>query len=319
VIQMLCKEITSTNTDIGERIYKSSVLFEIERVDRQTALRLNTKKQQPNFPELEAFETYLITQKGISPRVARNYFYSVRKFVRWANTGNPTESEAMGYYQYLQGHGYANSTIANIVYSLNHYFQFLGKKIKLTPPKNHKRQPNFLTVEEAQDLVKVVPNLRDRAIVMTLLYSGMRVSELCNLDFDDLHLENQEIVVRDTKTYRDRKVVISEKCVIAFEEYFESLSDSDKQAVFLSRRGRRISRNQVYTLTKKYGRLAGIKKNVTPHVLRHTLATNMIAHGASIIEVKEQLGHRSLESTLQYVHLQIDHRKTLYEAHCPQF
>lgn len=123
---------------------------------------------------------------------------------------------------------------------MNHYFQFLGKKIKLTPPKQHKRQPNFLTVE-------------------------------------------------------------------------------DKQAVFLSRRGRRISRNQVYTLTKKYGQLAGIQKNVTPHVLRHTLATNMIAHGASIIEVKEQLGHRSLESTLQYVHLQIDHRKALYETHCPHF
>ena len=92
-----------------------------------------------------------------------------------------------------------------------------------------------------------------------------------------------------------------------------------EKRISLSRRGRRISRNQVYTLVKKYGRLAGIKKNVTPHVLRHALATNMIAHGASIIEVKEQLGHRSLESTLQYVHLQIDHRKTLYEAHCPQF
>jgi len=319
VITMLCKEITSTNTVIGERVFKDTDLFEIERIDRRTAFRLNAEKQEPDFPSLEAFETYLITQKGISPRVARNYFYSARKFVRWVNTGDPGEAEAMEYYQYLQKQGYANSTIANYVYALNHYFQFLGKKIKLTPPKTHKRQPTFLTVEEAQDLVKVVPNLRDRAIVMTLLYSGMRVSELCNLDCDDLHLEDQEIVVRDTKTYRDRKVVISEKCVKAFEEYFESLSDSDKQAVFLSRQGRRISRNQVYTLVKRYGRLAGIKKNVTPHVLRHTLATNMIAHGASIIEVKEQLGHRSLESTLQYVHLQIDQRRALYEAHCPQF
>ena len=316
---MFGKEITSTNTDIGERVYKDSDLFEIKRIDRQTALELTTKEQQTEFPSLEAFETYLITQKGISPRVARNYFYSVRRFVRWVNTDDPSEAEATGYYHYLQEKGYANSTIANIVYALNHYFRFMGKKIKLKPPKSHKRQPNFLTVEEAQDLVKVVPNLRDRAIVMALLYSGMRVSELCNLDFDDLHLEDQEIVVKDTKTYHDRKVVISEKCVKAFEEYFESLPNSDKQAVFLSRRGRRISRNQVYTLVKKYGRLAGIRKNVTPHVLRHTLATNLIAHGASIIEVKEQLGHRSLESTLQYVHLQIDHRKTLYEVHCPKF
>lgn len=154
---------------------------------------------------------------------------------------------------------------------------------------------------------------------MPLLYSGMRVSELCNLDFDDLHLEDQEIIVKDTKTCRDQKVVVSERCVRTFEEYFESLPDSDKHAVLLSWKRRRISRNQVYTLVKRYGRLAGIKKNVTPRVLRNILATNMIAHGVFIIEVKEQLGHRSLESTLQYVHLQIDHRKILYEAHCLQF
>jgi integrase/recombinase XerD len=72
-------------------------------------------------------------------------------------------------------------------------------------------------------------------------------------------------------------------------------------------------------MVKKYGRLAGIQKNVTPHVLRHTLATNMIAHGASVIEVKDQLGHRNIETTLKYVHLQTDHRKKLYQEHCPQF
>ena len=319
MIAMRHKEITPTNAIIGERVYKDSDLSEIERIDRLDRWVKRAEQQQPKLLPLEAFETYLITQRRISPGVAKNYFYSVRKFVRWLNTSDPGEAQAMQYYRYLQEEGYANSTIANIVYALNHYFQFLGKKIRLTPPKQHKRQPNFLTVKEAQGLVKVISNLRDRAIVTTLLYTGMRVSELCNLNFDDLHLEDQEIIVRDTKTYHDRKVVISEKCVRAFEEHLESLPDSDKQAVFLSRRGRRISRKRVYAMIKKYGQLAGIKKNVTPHVLRHTLATNMIANGASIIEVKEQLGHRSLESTLQYVHLQIDHRKALYEAHCPQF
>jgi len=106
--------------------------------------------------QLETFKTYLVTQKQISLGVARNYFYSVRKFVRWAEA-SVTEGTAMQYYQFLQAQGYANSTIANIVYALNHYFQFLGKKIRLTPPKRHKRQPNFLTVEEAQDLIRVIP------------------------------------------------------------------------------------------------------------------------------------------------------------------
>jgi site-specific recombinase XerD len=146
----------------------------------------------------------------------------------------------------------------------------------------------------------------------------MRVNELCNLNMDDLDLDRGEITIKDTKTYHDRKVIVSEKCVRALTEYLCSVP-SEKNAVFTSRKGGRISRSRVYTMVRKYGRLAGIKKNVTPHVLRHTLATNMITHGASVIEVKEQLGHRNLETTLQYIHLQIDQRKKLYQQHCPPF
>jgi len=290
---------------------------------RGDSMNSNENRENTQHTILENFKTYLIAQKQVSAGVARNYCYSVGKFLRWMDAGNPTEGRAMQYYRYLQDKGYANSTISNIVYALNHYFEFLGKKIQLTPPKQHKRQPVFLTVEEAQTLVRVIPTLRDRAIVMTLLYTGMRVNELCNLNMSDLHLDSHEILVKDTKNYHDRKVIISERCVDIFKEYLESLpdssKDSDNKAVFTSRRGRRISRNRVYVIVKKYGRLAGIAKNVTPHVLRHTLATNMITHGASMIEVKDQLGHRSLETTLQYVHLQIDHRKKLYSEHCPHF
>ena len=112
----------------------------------------------------------------------------------------------------------------------------------------------------------------------------MRVGELCNLNFEDLHLDNQEITVRDTKTYSDRKVIISKVCVTILTDYIQSVPHEEK-ALFTSQRGKRISRNRVYTLVRKYAQRAGIQKNVTPHVLRHTLATNMIAHGASVIEV----------------------------------
>ena len=285
----------------------------------------NIRQQNPNETGtkvtdlLANLETYLITEKQISPRSARDYAYSVGKFLRWADTPNPTKAQAVQYYRYLQNQGYANSTVANTVFALNHYFQFLGKKIRLKSPKKHQRQPTYLTVEEAQALIKIIPNLRDRAIVTTLLYTGMRVTELCNLNSSDLHLDRHEIVVRDTKTYHDRRVIVSEKCINVLNEYLESLSNTETEVVFISRKGGRISRGRVCALVKKYGKLAGIKKNVTPHVLRHTLATNMIAHGASAIEVKDQLGHRCLESTLRYVHLQTEHRKKLYQVHCPQF
>ncbi len=148
---------------------------------------------------LEAFKTYLITQNQVSIRTARNYAYTVGQFLRWSGA-QPTLDLAMQYFRYLQDQRYANSTIANKVYALNHYFRFLGKKIQLTPPKSHRRQPTFLTVEEAQSLTRVIPTLRDRAIVVTLLYTGMRVGELCNLNFEDLHLDSQEITVREWQT-----------------------------------------------------------------------------------------------------------------------
>jgi integrase/recombinase XerD len=268
--------------------------------------------------DLEAFKTYLITHRQVSPRVAKYYVYIIGKFLRWVHPETVSVSRAMQYYRYLQDQGYANSTVANNVFALNHYYQFLGKTIRLQPPKRHQRQPDYLTVEEAQSLLKVIPNLRDRAIVMTLLYTGTRVNELCNLNLSDLHLERNEIVIRNTKTYQDRKVIISTKYVEALREYLDS-EVSKGEAVFTSRNGKRISRSRVYAMVRMYGKLAGIQKRISPHVLRHTLATNMIAKGASVVEVKDQLGHRSIESTMRYVHLQIDHRKKLYEEHCPCF
>ena len=98
-----------------------------------------------------------------------------------------------------------------------------------------------------------------------------------------------------------------------------TIQDYEGDLVFVSRKRRRISRNKVYALVRECGRLPGIKRTVTPHVLRHTFATTMIGNGASVIEVKQLLGHRSLESTLRYVHLQTEERKRLYMAHCPQF
>lgn len=246
--------------------------------------------KESNGPDLlSTFETHLVTHEQISSRTARDYGYSVGKFLRWTNNSDPTKAQAMKYYRFLQEKGYSNSTIGNTVFALNHYFKYMGKSISLKPPKKHQRQPTYLTLDEAQALVKVTPNLRDRAIILTLLYTGMRVNELCNLDLGDLHLERQEIIVRDTKTYRDRRVVVSEKCINVLHEYLESLPDIKSGAVFTSQKGGRISRGRVCAIVKKYGKLAGIQKNVTPHVLRHTLATNMIAYGASVIEVKDGL------------------------------
>ena len=138
-------------------------------------------------------------------------------------------------------------------------------------------------------------------------------------DISDLNLDENEIMVKDTKNYDDRKVILSEKCVRVLQEYLGTVWDYEGDAVFISRKRQRISRNRVYALVREYGRLAGIQKTVTPHVLRHTFATTMIGNGASVIEVKQQLGHRSLESTLRYVHLQTEERKKLYMAHCPKF
>jgi integrase/recombinase XerD len=157
---------------------------------------------------------------------------------------NPGKKDAVKYYDALLKERKKASTIGNILHALKHYYSFIGKELDLKPPKQRVKQVDFLTFMEAKSLVYKIDNYRDYAMVLVMLYGGLRVSEVCNLDKEDIDFEEFTIAVRNTKNRIDRTVVVTEKCINAIERYLETRDDTEKP-LFMSRKKRRISRNQV--------------------------------------------------------------------------
>ena len=276
---------------------------------------------------LEDFSLHLRVEKRISESITRCYCYSVAKFLRWTGTLNPERKDAVRYYDKMLKEGKKASTIANVIFALKHYYDFIGKVLDLKPPKRTVKQIDFLTVIEAKSLLHKVDNFRDHAMIMTMLYGGLRVSELCNLDREDLDSEEFTITVRNTKNRVDRTVMVTEKCVMAIEQYLETRSDSEK-SLFVSRKGRRISRSQVARLVKKYALMAKlrvyeengvVRTRVSPHTLRHTAATNLIANDCDVTVVQQHLGHKDIQSTMKYVHVAKSTYGELYRKHVPKY
>ncbi|MBU7027115.1 MAG: tyrosine-type recombinase/integrase [Theionarchaea archaeon] len=276
---------------------------------------------------LEDFSLYLRVEKRISEGVARNYCYSVRKFLRWTDTLNPEKKDAVKYYDTLLKERKKASTVGNILFALKHYYSFIGKELNLKPPKQQVKQVDYLTFMEAKSLVYKIDNYRDYAMVLVMLYGGLRVSEVCNLDREDIDFEEFTITVRNTKNRIDRTVAVTEKCVRAIERYIETRDDTEKP-LFLSRKKMRISRNQVSRLVKKYAIMADLrtykengkmKTKVGPHMLRHTAATNLIASDCDVVVVQQHLGHKDIKSTLRYVHVAKGMYGDLYRKHVPNY
>ncbi len=210
---------------------------------------------------------------------------------------------------------YSKNSLYLAVKAIKAYFKYKGLDTAstLTAPKRPRQMPKYLTEEEVKRLLDAAKdNPRDFAILSLLVYSGIRVSELCNLRLEDIDFTERIVYVRSGKGDKDRIVVISPAAVNALEEYLSSRTD-DMEYLFASRKSPQITRVQVFRIVRKYARLAGIRKNVTPHVLRHTLATTMLRRGVDIRYIQQFLGHSSVATTQIYTHVDDEMLKSVYD------
>ncbi len=174
-------------------------------------------------------------------------------------------------------------------------------------PKIPKSLPKYLTEAEF-DRVKIVSeNLttRDRALILLLFSSGCRSLEISNLSIQDVNLNSRTIVVIG-KGARIRKAHFSEECALVLKEYLDSRIYEGKDPLFLDNSENRLKTSGIYYITKKIGKLAGIKHTLHPHCCRHTFSTNMLARGASLELIADELGHVNLNTTRIYARILTD-------------
>ena len=164
--------------------------------------------------------------------------------------------------------------------------------------------------------------LRDRAIIELLYSSGLRVSELVNLNRDSINLERREFMVRG-KGSKDRPIFVSKSAADRLQDYLDARTDSlpalflnnsrNTQAVDTSGNYRRMTARSVERIVEKYARLAGITKHVSPHTLRHSFATDLLMNGADLRSVQTMLGHADISTTQIYTHVTDAHLKEIHE------
>lgn len=197
---------------------------------------------------------------------------------------------------------------------------------KIILPKVSRKQVTFLHYDEVTRLIEQIDcsaeiGLRDRAIIELLFSSGLRVSELVNLNRDHINTTRREFMVRG-KGQKDRPVFISKSAAQHTEEYLDTrldnlpplfLSYSRNNISSMTGDYRRLSARSIQRMLSKYARLAGITKHVSPHTMRHSFATDLLMNGADIRSVQSMLGHSSIATTQVYTHVTDQHLRETYE------
>ena len=285
---------------------------------------------------------HLEVEGGRSAKTAENYKLYLERFVEFTDdiVVSKITSEVVRKYR-LWLNRYKNNNedeLATItqgyhLIALRGFLSYLSKRdiTSLSPerivlPKIARKQVTFLHFDEVQRLLEQIDlgsesGLRDRAIIELLFSSGLRVSELVNLNRDHVNTKRREFMVRG-KGQKDRPVFIGEASALRVEDYLAARLDN-LPPLFLSYSRnnlssttgdyRRLTARSIQRLITKYARLAGITKHVSPHTMRHSFATDLLMNGADIRSVQSMLGHSSISTTQVYTHVTDQHLREIYE------
>jgi integrase/recombinase XerD len=248
------------------------------------------------------------------------------------------QKQVFEYILHLKGQSYAEATVARKVAAVKSFFSFLQAegKVKVNPtetlasPKVGKSLPKPLTVQEIDELLEQpmrrnTPEAkRDRAMLELMYATGLRVTELVSLDVQDCQLEGDKPYVRLVgKGNRERQIPLLEQPVQEVTEYIRFarprlVGERDETALFVNRRGERLTRQGFWLILKGYATEANIVGRVTPHTLRHSFATHMLRGGMDIHKVQELLGHANISTTQVYTQVSREHIREAYEKAHPR-
>ncbi len=283
-------------------------------------------------PELVKYlEEYLYTEYSSSVNTRDSYQYDLISLARFYKNRNILYLNKEDIQEYLRKCDKKAKTKAHYLTSINNFYKYLvnNNKLKINPcenikmPKLEKKLPVYLTYEEVDNLLNISTSTaydkRNKAMLEVLYASGVRISELCNLTMSNLFLDDNMIKVFG-KGSKERIIPINDiakKYLLDYLEYGrgELLGTKDSEYVFISSRHTKITRQAFFKFLKKLCEEKGIKKNISPHILRHSFATHLLNNGADLRVVQELLGHSDIVTTQIYTHLTNKKLEHEYEKH----
>ncbi len=299
---------------------------------------------------IQEYIDYLGVERGLASNPLESYGRDIKQFLRYLKALNgedpdecdngflieeATRATVVTYVVWMRERGMAASTIARRLAALRSFYNFMVQEdyMPRNPardvdvPKPDKRLPVVLTVEEVERLLRQPEDgdligMRDRAILELLYATGIRVSELVDLDLEHISTSRRQLRCIG-KGDKERIVPMGSISAQAVRRYLSAgrpqlIRDPRETSLFVNNHGRRLTRQGVWKIVKRHGRRARIGKTITPHTLRHSFATHLLENGADLRSVQEMLGHADISTTQIYTHLTGGHLKDVYSRAHPR-
>lgn len=320
MVEILIDQITEIckcqeNKDIKERLHDLLSQYEIKKK--------TTGKTHPDI--LQKIEIFILSKKmeGLSAKTLKNYRRTIQSFGAYTKKPvNQITSDDIR--KWLSSFDEIKmSTIRYNISVLRSFYNFLvveelvsldpTRKIKTPKIKQHIPKP--LTIEELEILREGCVTLRDKALLEIFYATGCRLDEIHKLDLTDVNWQSRSLLVTG-KGNKERIVFFNPRAGHVLKKYLNNRNDNAK-SLFITERGipRRLSQRSIHVVIKKIAQRAGLKKNIHPHIFRHTMATAMLDHGARLEDVQALLGHSSPNTTQIYARVSLERKKQAYNQH----
>lgn len=294
---------------------------------------------------LGEFLVFLAVEKGASANTIAAYKNDLQQLADFIGSRasidgwqSLSRSDIQDFILDLKERGYTETSVARKVAAVRSFFAFLAAEGSITAnpteglssPRVGKTLPKAISPNEVDELLeqparRSTPEAkRDRAMLELLYATGMRVTELVSLDMENLNLDPRSPFVRCIgKGAKERSIPIHDHALEALNGYLEDgrpmmVRNHDEPALFVNRRGERLTRQGFWLILKGYAKSANLGPGVTPHTLRHSFATHMLRGGMPLRNVQEMLGHANISTTQVYTHLTSDHLREVYERAHPR-
>ena len=289
--------------------------------------------------KIKLFLEFLQKDKKLSNNTLQSYKRDITQYESYINEENlqylkVTKEDIKNYLENLKNIGKKTSTISRNLASIRSFYQYLvrTKKIKEDPtegiqsPKVEKRVPSVLSSKEVELLLEQpkavdLKGIRDKAMLEFAYATGMRVTEIINLNLEDVNLK--EGYVSCTNANKQRNIPLGAISINALKEYIKKarpylIKSEDEKSLFVNINGKRLTRQGFWKIVKFYKEQAHITKDITPHILRHSFATHLLQNGADLKAIQTMLGHSDISSTQVYTQFQDSGLKDMYRRTHPR-
>ena len=290
---------------------------------------------------IQAYENYLTKVKMASANTVCSYIRDIRQYAEWLqryagiDLAESSQEQIKDYLQFLQDQGKSGATASRALASLKNFYAYLVSAgfLEHSPvagdihvQRGEKKLPQILTGKEVELLLSQpacvdAKGYRDKAMLEVMYATGMRVTELIDLDIDDVNPELGSVRCRSAK--KSRVIPLYPAALKSLTVYIQDVrptlvSDPSETALFVNVGGSRMSRQGFWKILKYYQAKAGIEKEITPHTLRHSFAVHLLENGADLGSLQELMGHSDISSTQLYTHIVNQKLKSVYQKCHPK-